>query len=249
MWARYVEVHGLDARQREALRQPLNRVHVDADGTTRETRSYQLTAVHRVLRAIAGGQRRVLLLMATGTGKTFTALQIVHTLLGWWTATSPTRPHRVLYLADRDALVVQPQQKTFAPALPADSTTRIQRRAIMGRDVYFATYQALDQGSDPEQADLALFETYPPDFFDLVIVDECHRGSAARDSSWRRILDRYASAVQLGLTATPKQQDGIDTYAYFGPPVFEYSLRQGIEDGYLAPYRVRRAWLSADVEG
>lgn len=222
---------------------------VAADGTTTAPRAYQLTATHRVLRAIAGGDRRVLLLMATGTGKTFTALQIVHKLLGWWKAGEPARGRRVLYLADRDALVDQPHKKYFARAFAQDSTTRVQRRAVMGRDVYFATYQALDQGSDPDHGDLALFEAYPPDFFDLVIVDECHRGSASRDSAWRRILDRYAGAVQLGLTATPKQQDEIDTYAYFGAPVFEYSLRQGIEDGYLAPYRVRRAWLSTDVEG
>ncbi len=187
--------------------------------------------------------------MATGTGKTFTALQIVHKLLGWWKAAEPGRNHRVLYLADRDALVDHPQRKTFAPALRTGSTTRIQGQPVMGRDVYFATYQALDQGSAPDEVDVALFEAYPPDFFDLVIVDECHRGSAARDSAWRRILEWYSSAVQLGLTATPKQQDEIDTYAYFGEPVLSYSLRQGIEDGYLAPYRVRRTWLSTDVDG
>jgi type I restriction enzyme R subunit len=248
-WARYVEVNELDEAQEDAIRQPLSRVLVDASGTTTTPRSYQLSAIHRVLRAVAGGERRVLLLMATGTGKTFTALQIVHKLLGWWKAAEAGRNHRVLYLADRDALVDHPQRKTFAPALRAGSTTRIQGQAVMGRDVYFATYQALDQGSVPGEVELALFEAYPRDFFDLVIVDECHRGSAARDSSWRRILDRYSGAVQLGLTATPKQHDEIDTYAYFGAPVFSYSLRQGIEDGYLAPYRVRRTWLSTDVEG
>jgi type I restriction enzyme, R subunit len=249
MWDRYVDVGRLTPRMQQVVRQPFNRSLVDADGTTREPRAYQRTAVHRVLKAIAGGQQRVLLLMATGTGKTFTALQIVSKLLSYWSFAEPDRNRRVLYLADRDALVEQPIRSTFREALPAGSVTRVKRRAVMGHDVYFATYQALDQGQDPDSEAATLFEAYPADFFDLVIVDECHRGSAARDSSWRRILDHFSPAVQLGLTATPKQQDEIDTYGYFGEPVFEYSLREGIEDGYLAPYRVRRVWLSTDVDG
>ena len=125
-----------------------------------------------------------------------------------------------------------------------EGATRIQGHAVMGREIYFATYQSLKNSTDAEST----FEGYPPDFFDVVIVDECHRGSVP-GSSWRAVLDRFTSAVHLGLTATPKRDENVDTYDYFGEPVFEYSLRQGIEDGYLAPYTVRRVVLTPDAEG
>ena len=133
----------------------------------------------------------------------------------------------------------------FTPAFGTDPIKRVRGRVDRARELYFASYQAMSGPGDLT----TLFADYPPDFFDLVIVDECHRGSASTDSSWRAVLDHFAPAVQLGLTATPKRDDDVDTYAYFGNPVFEYSLRQGIEDGYLAPYRVRRVVLSPDAEG
>lgn len=244
-WARYVDHHGLTQAAEEGLRQPLNRQRRTAALEVMTPRWYQTVAIHRVLRSLLAGERRVLLLMATGTGKTFTAMQLVSKLRSYWTATDPTGNHRVLYLADRDALLEQPMRKDFVPAFGSDAVTRVRGTARMGRDVYFATYQALSGPGDDE----TLFHDYPPDFFDLVIVDECHRGSASEQSSWRRVLEHFAPAVQLGLTATPLRDANVDTYQYFGHPLFEYSLRQGIEDGFLAPYRVRRVVLSPDAEG
>jgi type I restriction enzyme R subunit len=151
----------------------------------------------------------------------------------------------VLYLADRDALVDQPKRKDFSVAFGDGPLWRVSGGVNRSREIYFVTYQALTGGADENE----LFRGYPLDFFDVVIVDECHRGSAAENSSWRRILDHFSGAVQIGLTATPKRGDTVDTYNYFGEPEFTYSLREGIADGYLAPYRVRRVMLSPDTEG
>lgn len=244
-WHRFASARGLDHQGEALLRQPFNRNKRSASGDVIEPRWYQAVAVHRVLTAMAQGRRRVLLLMATGTGKTFTAMQLVHKLRAYHRVTHPDRNHRVLYLADRDALVKQPHRKDFSSAFGGDPLWRVSGEASRSREIYFATYQALAGGGDEG----SLFRDYPEDFFDVVIVDECHRGSAAENSSWRRILEHFDSAVQIGLTATPKQDETIDTYRYFGEPVFTYSLRQGIEDGYLAPYRVRRVMLSPDTEG
>lgn len=245
LWSAYRTRHGLDADGARLIEQSFNRRRVDIDGNVIQPRWYQTVAVHRVLRAIATEQQRVLLLMATGTGKTFTAMQIVAKLRAYHAATRSDRTYRVLFLADLDVLLKQPMSKDFRPAFGDDPVHRVKGGINTSREIYFASYQAMTGPGDVD----TLFGDYPSDFFDLVIVDECHRGSATQDSSWRRVLDHFAGAVQLGLTATPKRDAHIDSYAYFGAPVFEYSLRQGIEDGFLAPFRVRRVVLSPDAEG
>ena len=242
-WARYAQLHGLDRAGQDLQGRGLNREKRLASGDVQEPRWYQAIAIRRVLTAIAKGERRVLLLMATGTGKTFTAMQIVHLLREHARVVTPERNYRVLYLADRDALVADPMRKDFTQAFGPEPLLRVGGAVNLNREVYFATYQSLVQGDEDR------LDEYRPDFFDLVIVDECHRGSASENSSWRRILEHFDSAIQLGLTATPKQDHTVDTYRYFGEPVFTYSLRQGIEDGFLAPYRVRRVTLSPDADG
>jgi len=207
-------------------------------------RYYQQIAINRAVQAILQGKPRVLLTMATGTGKTLVAFQICWKL--WnsrWNRTGEHRRPRILYLADRNILVDDPKDKTFAPF--ADARHKIQGEAIKSREMYFATYQAIAR----DERRPGLFRAYPRDFFDLVIVDECHRGSAADESNWREILEYFEPAFQLGMTATPLREDNKDTYQYFGNPVYTYSLRQGIDDGFLAPYRVHRVVTSVDAAG
>lgn len=244
VWGWLAQQHGLQDADHSLLGQPFNRNRRTVSGDVVQPRWYQAAAVHRVLMAMARGERRILLLMATGTGKTFTAMQVVHKLRSYEEFVRPGRNYRILYLADRDVLLTQPMSKDFGAAFGADPLHRVAGAATRSREIYFATYQALTGGDEA-----ALFAQFAPDFFDLVVVDECHRGSADENSSWRGVLDHFSTAVQLGLTATPKRDDTVDTYRYFGEPVFTYSLRQGIEDGYLAPYRVRRVVLSPDDEG
>ena len=226
---------------------PFNRDVRLADGSPKQPRNYQQVAINRAVEQILRGDDRLLLTMATGTGKTFVAMQIVWKL--WKSTWRGNRKPRFLYLADRKALIDQPIRNEFRPAFGAGENSpiwKIEGEHKTGREVYFALYQAIsDAGDDPN----GIFRQYAPDYFDLVIVDECHRGSARDDSAWRAILDYFASATQLGMTATPKCDETIDTYSYFGDPIFEYSLAQGIEDGYLAPYRVRRVVLSPDAYG
>lgn len=244
-WAAYCEHHGLEQNGAALVGQPFDRSRTTAAGDVITPRWYQTVAVHRVLTAIAAGRRRLLLLMATGTGKTFTAMQLVSKLYSYERRKHPERNYRVLYLADLDVLLRQPMEMDFKPAFGTEPITRVKGRVDRSREIYFASYQAMSGQGDVT----TLFADYPPDFFNLVVVDECHRGSAAPGSSWRAVLEHFSPAVQLGLTATPKRDDNVDTYEYFGNPLFEYSLRQGIEDGYLAPYRVRRVVLSPDAEG
>ena len=243
-WDEYQQLHGLDPANSSLVRQPLNRGRRNAAGEVITPRYYQAVAINRVLAAIARGEQRVLLLMATGTGKTFTAMQIVAKLRAYEAAVRPQRNYRVLYLADRDQLLSQPMRKDFTPAFGADLLNRVRGGVDTSREIYFATYQALASGGDRD----SLFEAFRPDFFELVIVDACHRGSAQENSAWRAVLGYFADAVQLGLTATPRS-DRVNSYEYFGNPVYRYTLRQGIEDGFLAPYRVRRVVLSPDAEG
>jgi type I restriction enzyme R subunit len=183
--------------------------------------------------------------MATGTGKTFVALQICWKL--WSSRWNPAGEHRrprILYLADRNILIDQPKDGLFAAF--GDARHKIESgEVVKSREMYFAIYQALAEDERRE----GLFRDYPEDFFDLVIVDECHRGSARDDSSWRAILEHFKPAYQLGMTATPLRDDNKDTYRYFGNPLYEYSLRQGIEDGFLAPYRVHRVITQWDAAG
>jgi type I restriction enzyme R subunit len=206
-------------------------------------RYYQRVAIHRVVEAILRGQRRVLATMATGTGKTCVAFQVCWTL--WnsrWNRTGEYRRPKILFLADRNILVDDPMAKMFAPF--GDARHKITGgEAVQSRDMYFGIYQALSN------AGTELFRQYRPDFFDLIVVDECHRGSSRDDSAWRAVLDYFAPAVQFGMTATPLREESRDSYEYFGNPVYTYSLRRGIEDGFLAPYRVHRVITTVDAAG
>ena len=243
LYRRYRAWRGIvDDRVAATLQLPFDRSLRNPDASVKEPRYYQRVAIQRALQAILSGKNRVLLTMATGSGKTFTALQVIWKL--WSSDWRGGRRPRFLYLADRNILVDQPIAREFRPVF-GDAIWKLRADAQFGREVYFALYQALSDS--PES--LGLFRDYPPDYFDLVVVDECHRGSARDDSSWRGILEYFAPATQLGMTATPKHDDNVDTYAYFGDPVYQYSLAQGIEDGFLAPYRVRRVVLSPDAFG
>ena len=208
-------------------------------------RYYQEIAINRAIQAVVQGNPRVLLTMATGTGKTFVAFQICWKL--WsarWNRTGEHRRPRILYLADRNILVDDPMAKDFAPF--GDARWKIANgNAVKSREMYFAIYQSIAKDANRP----GLYREYPPDFFDLIIVDECHRGSARDDSNWREILHYFEPAFQLGMTATPRRQDNADTYNYFGDPIYTYSLRQGIADGFLAPYRVHRVVTTWDAAG
>ncbi|MEK7316452.1 MAG: DEAD/DEAH box helicase family protein [Candidatus Eisenbacteria bacterium] len=208
-------------------------------------RYYQEIAINRSVEGILRGRRRQLLTMATGTGKTAVAFQICWKL--WnagWNAHGASRRPRILYLADRNILIDQPKDGMFAPF--GDARWKIEGGvANKSREMYFAIYQALAHDENRP----GLYREYAPDFFDLVIVDECHRGSARDDSNWREILNFFEPAFQLGMTATPLREENRDTYLYFGNPIYQYSLRQGIEDGFLAPYRVHRVVTEWDATG
>ncbi|MDR1634761.1 MAG: DEAD/DEAH box helicase family protein [Bifidobacteriaceae bacterium] len=210
-WSEYCQQRGLDASGADLISKPFNRQRRNVAGDVVVPRYYQVTAVNRVLSAIARGDRRVLLLMATGTGKTFTAMQIVAKLRAHEKLTRPNRNYRVLYLADRDQHLTQPVTKDFTPAFGNGPLQRVLGKADQSREIYFASYQALSGGSPDNTTDTTsvLFEAFRPDFFDLVIVDECHRGSAEENSTWPRVLDYFNSAVQLGLTATPRNPEGV----------------------------------------
>ena len=240
LWQRYRGASGLqDQAAADRLLTPSNH------GVGKGERYYQQIAINRSIEAILKGQRRLLLTMATGTGKTTVAFQICWKL--WsarWNRTGEYRRPRILYLADRNILVDQPKDGIFS--VFGDARHKIEGgEVVKSREMYFAIYQALAEDERRE----GLFRSYPPDFFDLVIVDECHRGSAKDESSWRSILEYFEPAYQLGMTATPLRADNRDTYRYFGNPIYEYSLRQGIEDGFLAPYRVHRVITEWDAAG
>ena len=208
-------------------------------------RYYQEIAINRAVQAILQGKRRILLTMATGSGKTLVAFQVCWKL--WsalWNKTGEYGHPKILYLADRNILVDDPKDKDFAPL--GDARWKIENGvANKGREIYFSTYQAIAK----DERRPGLYREYSPDFFDLIIVDECHRGSARDESNWREILEYFKPAYQLGMTATPLREDNRDTYRYFGNPVYTYSLRQGIDDGFLAPYRVHRVITTYDAAG
>lgn len=211
----------------------------------RPLRYYQEIAVNRSLEAIHGGHRRVLLNLCTGAGKTAVAFQICWRLwsAGWNKRGDHRRP-KILFLADRNILVDDPKDKTFTPF--GDARWKLGAGAVShGRDIYFSTYQAI--AADERRP--GLYREFAPDFFDLIVIDECHRGSARADSSWREILDWFEPAYQLGMTATPLREESRDTYAYFGDALYTYSLAQGIADGFLAPYRVHRIVTDLDAAG
>ncbi|RPH60088.1 MAG: DEAD/DEAH box helicase, partial [Chloroflexi bacterium] len=208
-------------------------------------RYYQEIAINRAVEAILAGQKRILLTLATGTGKTPIAAQIAYKLWAsrWNTKGRAGRRPKILFLADRNFLVDDPYSKHFA--MFGEARHKIQREANTSRDMYFAIYQAIDD----DEWNPGLYREYPADFFDLILVDECHRGSAKEEGNWREILNYFGPAVQLGMTATPLRDDNRDTYAYFGNPLYIYSLKQGIEDGFLAPYRVHRVVSNWDLDG
>ena len=245
LWSRYRAWKGIiDDSVADGLAVPFNRALRNADGSVKEPRYYQRAAINRAVQAILAGDKRLLLTMATGTGKTFVAMQIVWKI--WKSGWRPGRNPRILYLADRNILIDQPRLDYFVPAFGDGPIWTLRGEAKAGREIYFALYQALaDSGEDPN----GIFRQFSSDFFDVIIVDECHRGSANAESSWRAILEHFSDATQLGMTATPKRDETVDSYDYFGDPLYEYSLAQGIEDGFLAPYRVRRVVLSPDAHG
>ena len=223
-------------------RQLLQACHPDR---TKPLRYYQEIAVNRAVQAILQGKQRSLLTLCTGSGKTAIAFQVCWKLwsAGWNTKQTARKP-KILFLADRNVLVDDPMAKDFRPF--GDARHKIaEGQAVKSRDIYFALYQTM--AGDENRP--GLYREYPPDFFDLVIVDECHRGSARDDSNWRGILEWFAPAIQLGMTATPLREDNRDTYEYFGAPIYEYSLAQGIADGFLAPYRVHRVITDYDAVG
>jgi type I restriction enzyme, R subunit len=210
----------------------------------RQLRYYQEIAINRAIQAVLQGRRRSLLTMATGTGKTVVAFQICWKLSeARWNRSGEHRRPRILYLADRNVLIDDPKDKTFTPF--GDARWKIQGDAIKSREMYFAIYQAIAR----DDRRPGLYREYAPDFFDLIIVDECHRGSASDASNWREILEYFEPAYQIGMTATPQRKDNVDTYRYFGDPIYIYSLRQGIDDGFLAPYRVHRVITTWDAAG
>lgn len=224
--ARYKQEANINTEQETLIEQPYY-----SSQTTYPPRYYQRIAINRTLDAIAKGQNRILLVMATGTGKTYTAFQIVYRLL------QSEIKHKILYLADRNILVDQSIQQDFAPLeklIHKINVAKDNKTTITSHQVYFSLYQQLIGDNDEEH----FSKLFKPDFFDLIIVDECHRGSAKDDSRWRRILEYFNSATQIGMTATPKETKYISNLSYFGEPVYTYSLKEGIEDGFLAPFKV-----------
>ncbi|MEI8291922.1 MAG: DEAD/DEAH box helicase family protein [Verrucomicrobiota bacterium] len=233
LWSRYCLWKGLTPAQTVVVAQDYC-----LQGPDKEPRYYQEIAINRTIEAIAKGEKRVLLTMATGTGKTFVAFQII------WRLWKSGRKKRILFLADRNILVDQTRVNDFKPF--AGKMTKIEGRNI---DKSYEIYLALYQGISGQEEAANAYKEFSPDFFDLVIVDECHRGSAAEDSNWRRILEYFKGATQIGLTATPKETKEVSNIDYFGDPIFTYSLKQGIADGFLAPYKVIRYDLDKDLLG
>jgi type I restriction enzyme, R subunit len=255
LWSIYREWKGLSPIQEEIVLQD----YFD-DGGGREPRYYQRTAINAATEAIAKGQDRVLLVMATGTGKTYTAFQII------WRLWKSGKKKRVLYLADRNVLIDQTMVNDFRPFKGAMAKLSTSSRTIEGEDdaaqtiataldrkrrvdtsyeIYLSLYQAI---TGPEERQ-KIFREFSPNFFDLIVVDECHRGRAADDAAWREILEYFSGATQIGLTATPKETKYVSNIHYFGEPVYTYSLKQGIQDGFLAPYKVINVHIDVDVDG
>jgi type I restriction enzyme R subunit len=234
LWPLYLQWRGIT----EPDTQPILEQPYHSDGSGKEPRYYQRVAVNRALEAIAKGQDRVLLVMATGTGKTYTAFQII------WRLWKAKAKKRILFLADRNILVDQTMQQDFSPFGEAMHKVT-NREAKKNYEIYLALYQAVTGKEEWKQ----IYRQFPSDFFDLIVIDECHRGSASEDSAWREILDYFQGATHLGMTATPKETKEISNITYFGEPIYTYSLKQGIEDGYLAPYKVIRIATDVDAVG
>lgn len=233
LWTRYSRAKGYTTQQEVVATQDY--FH---DLSGKAPRYYQLIAINRTVDAIARGENRILLVMATGTGKTYTAFQII------WRLWKSGSKKRILFLVDRNILADQTKTNDFKPF--GQAMTKITNRtADKAFEIYLSLYQAVT-GVEEEQN---IYKQFSPDFFDLVVVDECHRGSAADDANWRKVLEYFSSATQIGMTATPKETREISNIEYFGEPLYTYSLRQGISDGFLAPYKVVRIGLDRDLDG
>ncbi|HEY9707087.1 MAG TPA: DEAD/DEAH box helicase family protein, partial [Oculatellaceae cyanobacterium] len=233
LWQRYCVWKGIGEEEKSVVTQDYY-----SDGTSKQPRYYQLIAINRTIEAIAKGQHRILLVMATGTGKTFTAFQII------WRLWKSRTKKRILFLADRNILIDQTKTNDFKPF--GKAMTKIKKRQVdKSYEIYLALYQAVSGNEEVKN----IYKQFSPDFFDLIVVDECHRGSAAQDSAWREILEYFNNAAQIGLTATPKETKDVSNQDYFGEPIYTYSLKQGIEDGFLAPYKVIRIDTDKDLEG
>jgi type I restriction enzyme R subunit len=233
LWNRYRAAKGLSEPQIAVTMQD----YFD-DGSQKSPRYYQLIAINRTVEAIARGENRILLVMATGTGKTYTAFQIIWRL--WKSGTKK----RILFLVDRNILADQTKTNDFKPF--GQAMTKITNRTVdKAFEIYLCLYQAVTGTTEDQN----IYKEFSPDFFDLVVVDECHRGSAAADAAWRQVLDYFSSATQIGLTATPKETRDVSNIEYFGEPIYTYSLKQGISDGFLAPYKVIRVGLDKDLDG
>lgn len=233
LWMRYCHWKGLEDPEQQVVAQD----YFD-DGSGKTPRYYQWNAINRTVEAIAQNQDRILLVMATGTGKTYTAFQII------WRLWKAGAKKRILFLADRNILVDQTKVNDFKPF--GSAMTKVTNRTVdKSYEIYLSLYQAVT-GSEEERN---IYKQFSPDFFDLVIVDECHRGSARLDSNWHEILKYFSSATHIGLTATPKETCDVSNMDYFGEPIYTYSLRKGIADGFLAPYKVIRVHLDKDLTG
>lgn len=255
LWAKYQQWKGMSDSEADIALQD----YYD-DGSGKSPRYYQVNAVNTAIEAIAKGQDRVLLVMATGTGKTYTAFQII------WRLWKAGKKKRILFLADRNVLIDQTMVNDFRPFAGKMAKLSTQSKTIERADgsktelalaldkkrridpsyeIYLGLYQAIT-GPDESQK---IYREFSPDFFDLIVIDECHRGSAADDAAWREILDHFSTATQIGLTATPKETEYASNSAYFGPPIYTYSLKQGIRDGFLAPYKVIKVHIDRDISG
>lgn len=233
LWQKYCAWKGYTEAQLPLITQDYY-----SDGSDKTPRYYQLQAINKSIEAVSAGQDRILLVMATGTGKTYTAFQII------WRLWKARQKKRILFLADRNALIDQSYSNDFQPFSTA--MTKITGRTVdPAYEIHLALYQAL---TGPEEQQKA-YKQVSPDFFDLIVIDECHRGSAAEDSAWREILSYFSSATQIGMTATPKETKEVSNIDYFGDPIYTYSLAEGIEDGFLAPYKVVRVDLDVDLQG
>lgn len=233
LWKLWCEDKEISPNQEEIIIQDYY-----SDGSNKTPRYYQLLAINKTIESVARGDNRILLVMATGTGKTFTAFQII------WRLWKSKTKKRILFLADRNILVDQTMTNDFKPF--GSAMTKIaKRQANKSYEIYLSLYQAVT-GTEEERN---IYKQFSPDFFDLIVIDECHRGSAAEDSNWRRILEYFSNATQIGLTATPKETKDVSNIDYFGEPIYTYSLRQGIDDGFLAPYKVVRIDIDKDVTG
>ena len=233
LWSKYLQWKNYKPQELNTITQDYYE-----DGSGKSPRYYQMHAINKTVEAVAKGQDRILLVMATGTGKTYTAFQII------WRLWKAGVKKRILFLADRNILVDQTKTNDFKPF--GTAMTKITGRKVdTSYEIFLSLYQAL---TGPEESQKA-YKHFSPDFFDLIVIDECHRGSASDDSAWREILDYFGSATHVGLTATPKETEEVSNSTYFGEPIYTYSLKQGIDDGFLAPYKVVRVDLDKDLQG